>query len=401
MRVMSSIKGLLMNLFPLLIGGNPTTTSTEHKIYTPYLDKPVGSTYLADADLIEQAIQKAVRGFEQTKTLPSHKRAAILNQVAQLIKRDESFLAQLIAREAGKPLKAARTEVQRAQFTFTAAAEEAKRINGESFPLDWMESTEGRWGVTRRMPIGPVTAISPFNFPLNLVAHKIAPAIAAGNSFIIKPASQTPLTALHLGSLILEAGYPKDAVNVIVVPSSKAHPLITDDRIAKLTFTGSPEVGWHLKSKAGRKKITLELGGNAATVIHHDCDISYAIPRLLMGGFGYSGQVCISVQRIFVHDSVWDSFVDAFIPAVKNLQIGDPEDEHVTIGPLINDSEADRVMAWIDEAVEQGARCILGGQRDGRIIYPTILTDTTPTMKVNQEEVFGPLVTLIPYHTIE
>lgn len=317
--------------------------------------------------------------------------------MADGISRRSIELAELIAREAGKPIKAARLEVERSVLTFRTAAEEAKRINGEVIPLDWMTASEGRFGIVRRFPVGPISGITPFNFPLNLVAHKVAPALAAGNSIILKPAPQAPLTSLKLGEIFLEAEGPSGAFNIVPCDVENADPLVTDERIKMLSFTGSPAVGWMLKSRAGKKKVALELGGNAGVIVHSDADLDFAATRIVQGGFGYAGQTCISVQRVLVEQTVLDSFLEKLISKVQTLRLGNPLDEATDVGPVIGDRDAERIGNWIDEAVAGGARILAGGSRQGRMIQPTVLTRTHPSMAVNCNEVFGPVVTVEPY----
>ncbi|HLW79996.1 MAG TPA: aldehyde dehydrogenase family protein, partial [Terriglobia bacterium] len=291
----------------------------------------------------------------------------------------------------------ARAEVERAIFTFTVAAGESVRIQGDWLPLDLQASTAGRWAIVRRFPLGPIASISPFNFPLNLVAHKWAPAIAAGCTIVHKPASQTPLCSLMLAELVEQAGWPAGALSVLPLSGRDAERLVTDDRLRKLTFTGSGAVGWDLKQKAGKKHVTLELGGNAGVIVHHDADFDYAAERSVAGGFSYAGQSCISVQRIFVHSKVLDKFLSAFVPRVQKLKAGDPLDESTDVGPMISAADARRAAEWVEEAVAGGATLLCGGKRRGSVVEPTVLTATRPEMRVNCQEVFAPVVTVEPY----
>ena len=308
----------------------------------------------------EAAIAAAVKAFGTTRRLPAFERQRVLRQIsASMTERKEEF-ARTLAQEAGKPIKAARTEVERSIFTFNVAAEEATRIHGEYLPLDTQESTAGRWGIVRRFPLGPIAGITPFNFPLNLVAHKVAPAIAAGCSMVLKPAPQTPLCSLLLAECVQQAGWPDGGLNVLPLSNEDAGLLVTDDRIKLISFTGSVPVGWDIKRRAGKKKVVLELGGNAAVIVHHDADLEYAADRCITGGFGYAGQTCISVQRILVEHSVYGKFTDLFVEGVKKLKTGDPLDESTDVGPLIRESDAIRTTAWIDEAVRTGARLLCG-----------------------------------------
>jgi len=366
-------------------------------IKAPYDGAIVGRVFQGRRSHAEAAIAAAVKAFGTTRRLPAFERQRVLRRVAEgIAKRKEEF-SRTLCQEAGKPIKAARTEVERAIFTFSVAAEESTRIYGEYLPLDWQEYTAGRWGIVKRFPIGPIAGITPFNFPLNLVAHKVAPAIAAGCPMVLKPAPQTPLSSLLMAEVVQQAGWPDGALNVIPLSNDDAALLVTDDRLKMISFTGSAAVGWQIKKNSGKKKVILELGGNAGVIIHNDADIEYAAERCVAGGFGYAGQTCISVQRILVQQSVYGKFTDMFLAGVKNLQIGDPLDEATDVGPLIRESDAQRAVDWVQEAVRGGARVLCGGNRKGSIVEPTVLTGTKPEMKVNCQEVFGPVVTVEPY----
>ena len=366
-------------------------------IKAPYDGAIVGRVFQGRRSHAEAAIAAAVKAFGTTRRLPAFERQRVLRRVAEgIAKRKEEF-SRTLCQEAGKPIKAARTEVERAIFTFSVAAEESTRIYGEYLPLDWQEYTAGRWGIVKRFPIGPIAGITPFNFPLNLVAHKVAPAIAAGCPMVLKPAPQTPLSSLLMAEVVQQAGWPDGALNVIPLSNDDATLLVTDDRLKMISFTGSAAVGWQIKKNSGKKKVILELGGNAGVIIHNDADIEYAAERCVAGGFGYAGQTCISVQRILVQQSAYGKFTDMFLAGVKNLQIGDPLDESTDVGPLIRESDAQRAVDWVQEAVRGGARVLCGGNRKGSVVEPTVLTGTKPEMKVNCQEVFGPVVTVEPY----
>jgi acyl-CoA reductase-like NAD-dependent aldehyde dehydrogenase len=345
----------------------------------------------------EAAIAAALKAFGTTRRLPAFERQRVLRRIAAAMAGRRDQFARTLAQEAGKPLKGARTEVERAIFTFNVAAEESTRIHGEYLPLDWQEFTAGRWGIVRRFPLGPIVGITPFNFPLNLVAHKVAPAIAAGCPMILKPAPQAPLCALLLAECVQQAGWPDGGLNVLPLSNDDAGLLVSDERIKLISFTGSVPVGWDIKRRAGKKKVILELGGNAAVIVHSDADLAYAADRCVTGGFAYAGQTCISVQRILVERSVYGRFVDLLVDGVKKLKVGDPLDESTDVGPLIRESDAARTTAWIQEAIRAGARLLCGGSRKGLVIEPTVLTGTKPDMKVNCEEIFGPVVTVEPY----
>ena len=383
--------------YKFLINGQWLTSPEKHDVKSPYNGKVIGTSYRPTTDDVENAIKVATAAFEITKKMPPYQRSEILSNIARRLQNKKEEMAQVIAAEAGKPIKAARIEAERSILTFTIAAEEAKRINGEIIPLDIHPYGKDRICNISRFPIGPIAGISPFNFPLNLVVHKVAPCIASGNTMILKPASQTPLSSLKLGEIAMEAGLPAGALNILPCSAQVAEPLITDERIKKLTFTGSPAVGWGLKKRCGRKRITLELGGNAGVIVHNDADLDYAVDRIIMGGFGYAGQTCISVQRIFVQNDVLEKFKEKFIKKVKALKSGDPLDENTDVGPMISEKEAERAEEWVKEAVNNGATILTGGQRNETMLKPTVITDVKPDMKVSCQELFAPVVTLVSY----
>jgi acyl-CoA reductase-like NAD-dependent aldehyde dehydrogenase len=371
------------------------------EIRSPYDQAVVGQVFHGTREHAEAAIRAAIKAFGTTRRLPAFERQRVLRRVAQSIAERKQEFARTIAQEAGKPIRAARTEVDRAVFTFTVAAEESTRIYGEYLPLDWQEYTAGRWGIVRRFPIGPVVGITPFNFPLNLVAHKVAPAIAVGCPIVVKPAPATPLTALLLAEAVQQAGWPDGGLNVLPLSTEDAGLLVADDRIKLISFTGSASVGWAIKRNSGKKKVILELGGNAGVIVHSDADIAYAAERCVMGGFSYAGQSCISVQRILVERSVYGQFAEMFLAAISSLQSGDPLDESTDVGPLIREADAARALDWVQEAVRGGARLLCGGQRRGPVLEPTVLTGTKPDMRVNCEEIFAPVVSVEPYDDFE
>jgi acyl-CoA reductase-like NAD-dependent aldehyde dehydrogenase len=367
------------------------------EIRAPYDGSVIARVVQGRREHAEAAIAASVKAFGTTRRLPAFERQRVLRQISAAIADRKEEFARTLAQEAGKPIKAARTEVERSIFTFNVAAEESTRIYGEFIPLDWMEFTAGRWGIVRRFPLGPIAGITPFNFPLNLVAHKVAPAIAAGCSMVLKPAPQTPLCSLLLAECVQQAGWPDGGLNVLPLSNEDASLLVTDDRIKLISFTGSVPVGWDIKRRSGKKKVVLELGGNAGVIVHSDADLGYAAERCVTGGFGYAGQTCISVQRILVEHTVYGKFVDLFVEGVRKLKTGDPLDESTDVGPVIRESDAIRTTNWIDEAVRAGARLLCGGGRNGLVVEPTVLTGTKPDMKVNCQEVFGPVVTVEPY----
>jgi len=367
------------------------------EIRAPYDGAVIASVFQGRREHAEAAIAAAVKAFGTTRRLPAFERQRVLRRVSENIAERKQEFSRTMAQEAGKPIKAARTEVERAIFTFNVAAEESTRIYGEYLPLDWQEFTAGRWGIVRRFPLGPIAGITPFNFPLNLVAHKVAPAIAAGCPLVLKPAPQTPLTALLLAEAVQQAGWPDGGLNVLPLSNDDAGLLVTDERIKLISFTGSAAVGWQIKKNCGKKKVVLELGGNAGVIVHSDADLAYAADRCVAGGFAYAGQTCISVQRILVERTAFAKFTDLLLEGVKKLKIGDPLDDSTDLGPLIRESDAARASDWIQEAVRGGARLLCGGKRRGPVLDPTVLTGTRPEMKVNCQEIFAPVVTVEPY----
>ena len=380
-----------------LVDGKWIEQGELQEIRAPFDGSVIAQVYQGTREHAQAAITAAVKAFGTTRRLPAFERQRVLRRVAQSIAERKEEFARTMAQEAGKPIKASRTEVERAIFTFNVAAEESTRIYGEYIPLDWQEFTAGRWGLVRRFPLGPIAGITPFNFPLNLVAHKVAPAIASGCSMILKPAPQTPLSAFLLAECVQQAGWPDGALNVLPLSNEDAALLVTDERIKLISFTGSAPVGWQIKKNAGKKKVILELGGNAGVIVHSDADLAYAADRCVAGGFGYAGQTCISVQRILVERSVYGQFLDLFLAGVKKLKIGDPLEESTDLGPLIRESDAIRASQWIEEAVRAGARLLVGGKRNGPLLEPTVLTGTRPDMKVNCQEIFSPVVTVESY----
>jgi acyl-CoA reductase-like NAD-dependent aldehyde dehydrogenase len=387
--------------FGFFLNGNWNTHGREAVVTSPYDHSVLAVISEAGSDDVEVAIESAVQAFAITRKMTSQQRADVLHKIVEGITARREEFARTICQEAGKPIRTARVEVERAIYTFQVAAEESTRIYGEYIPLDTLESAAGRWGLVRRFPLGPVFGITPFNFPLNLVAHKVAPAIAAGCPIILKPAPQTPISSFLLAEIVQESGWPEGALAVMPLSNDDAGILVADDRIKLLTFTGSAAVGWQLKSRAGKKRVTLELGGNAGVIVHSDADVQYAAQRCVAGGFSYGGQTCISVQRILAHEAVFQKFTEQLLNGVRKLKSGDPMLETTDVPPLIREQDAVRVVEWIDEAVQSGAKLLCGGKRKGALVEPTVLTDTTPNMRVNCAEIFGPVVTVESYETFD
>ena len=386
-----------------LLCGKEWNDGEALEVRSPWDQGLVGRTTVATRADARQAVNHAVAAMRRTRALPRWKRREILEDVAAALIEQKERFAQLIVAEAGKPVRLARVEVDRAVLTFKTAAEEAARLGGESLPLDLTEGNEGRWGLVQRFAVGPILAITPFNFPLNLVAHKVAPAMAAGCPVIAKPAPQTPFTALALGEVILKAGWPEEALAVLPLSNTDTAWLAEkEDRVKLVSFTGSAKVGWELKAHSGRKRVLLELGGNAALIVHSDWpDLDEAAQRTAHAAFGYAGQSCISVQRVYVDRNIFQTFLWKVVDQAQKLAAGNPADEATEVGPMVRPSEADRVQAWVKEGIDGGAKLITGGERTGSVVGPVVLTGTTPGMKVRDEEIFGPVVAIEPYDDFE
>jgi acyl-CoA reductase-like NAD-dependent aldehyde dehydrogenase len=384
----------------LLIGGEWVETGDWQEVRSPYSGDVVARVAKAAADETRRAIDAAEQAMREP--LPAHKRAEILVRVAGALGRRHDEVARLISDEAGKPLKAAKIEAARAMSTYTFSAVEARKLTGETIPMDASQAGEGKLAITLREPIGVVGAISPFNFPLNLVAHKIAPALAAGCAVVLKPASQTPLSALLLAELETEAGLPPGWLNVLVGPSAEiGDVLVEDERVKVLTFTGSSGVGWGLRERAPRKRVNLELGNSTPLIVEGDADIEAAATATATHGFSFAGQSCISIQRVYVQKNVYDDFVGRLVPKVEQLVVGDPADEDTDVGPVIDEDARDRILEWLDEAKAGGAQILTGGELEGELLRPTVVANAGPDLRVSCEEVFGPVVTVNPYDTLD
>ncbi len=386
-----------------LLCGKEWTDGEALEVRSPWDQGLVGRVTIATRADARQAVNHAVAAQRRTRALPRWKRREILEEIAAALLAQKERFAQLLVAEAGKAIRPARGEVDRAILTFKTAAEEAVRLGGETLPLDLAQGAEGRWGIVQRFPVGPILGITPFNFPLNLAAHKIAPAIAAGCPIILKPAPQTPFTSLALGEVIVKAGWPEDALSVLTLDNTDTAWLAEkEDRIKLVSFTGSVKVGWELKAHSGHKRVLLELGGNAALIVHGDWPhLDEAAQRTVNAAFGYAGQSCISVQRVFVDRAVFQSFLWKVVDTAGKMVTGGPGEEATDICPLIRSSDAERVEKWIAEAIEGGAKLVAGGERKGSVITPAILTGTKPGMKVRDEEIFGPVVCIEPYSDFE
>ncbi len=383
--------------YPIYAGGEFIETKELLPVINPYSGKEVAHTWLAGGAELEHAIRKAEAARPALEQMPSYKRHEALMAVSGMLHADRERLARVLSMESGKPLRYALGEIDRAVQVFRVAAEEAGRLPREYLSLDWTPAGEGKEGLVRYFPLGLIAGISPFNFPMNLAVHKIAPAMASGNAIILKPARSTPLSVLELAKLIHQVDWPAGGVSILPMDRKAGNQLVTDKRFRMLSFTGSPEVGWAMKEQAGKKKVLLELGGNAGVVVGASADLDQAVDRCVVGGYAYSGQVCIHVQRIFVQESVFNPFVEQFIRKTGQLKMGDPADPGTEISVMIDEENAVRVENWIREARQSGARVLHGGKRHGNYVEPTVLTGTRPEMKVCGLEIFGPVVSIEPF----
>lgn len=386
---------------PIVVAGKSWHGKDSRPVLNPWTGKAIADVAYAGAEQLEEAIAGAVGAAREMRRASRARRSAWCLSIAQGLEARKEEFAQTMMLESGKPIRLARDEVTRAISTFTFASHEALRFGGEVVPLDVTGVTAGYQGVTQRFGCGPVAAITPFNFPLNLVTHKVAPALAVGNPVILKPAPNTPLTSLLLAELILEAGVPPAGFSCLNLDVPDIEALVDDPRVPVVSFTGSAKVGWGLRSRAGHKKIILELGGNASVIVHSDANLEHALPRLAAGGYAYAGQVCISVQHILVERSIYADFLEGYVAEVGRLKVGDPAQESTLVGPLIRPQESERIQQWIDEAVQGGAKLHLGGKAQGPCYFPTVLSNVSPDAKIGCEEVFGPITTVDPYDTWE
>ncbi|MGZ6249879.1 MAG: aldehyde dehydrogenase family protein [Syntrophales bacterium] len=390
-----------MDIYDICVGGAFRKTDKILKVANPFNNEVFAETYLGHEADLEEAISKAQSVENVMKGLSSFERFEILRYIANTLIQRKDHLSRVLAQESGKPLMYAGAEIDRSSQTFLIAAEESKRLPREYLSLDWTPGGKDKEGLVKYFPVGLVAGISPFNFPMNLAAHKIAPAIAAGCPIIVKPASATPLSTLELAKIINETPLPKGALSIIPMDRTTGMKLVTDERFKLLTFTGSPEVGWRMKKDAGKKKVVLELGGNAGVIVCGSGDIDFAVKRCVFGGFAYSGQICIHAQRIFVERRIFDEFLNKFVISAQGLRFGDPLKPETQISVMIDEPNAKRVEDWVKEATSGGAKTVCGGNREGAFCEPTVLTNTKRSMKVNCLEVFGPVVTIEPYTTIE
>lgn len=390
-----------MERYKIYQAGAFVETSTTLDVINPFTRQAFASTYLAGTKELESAIQKAESVKNELKNIPSYKRYEILTSIANEMRSNREHLANILCLESGKPIRYALAEIDRATQTFIIASEESKRLPKEYISLDWTPSGERKEGLVKYFPVGLVAGISPFNFPMNLAVHKIAPAIASGCPIILKPASSTPLSTLELAKIIDRTSLTKGAVSILPMDRKTGNQLVTDDRFKLLSFTGSPLVGWEMKRNAGKKKTVLELGGNAAVIITESADLDQAMAKCVTAGFAYNGQICIHAQRFYLQSEIFEKFLEKFTTATKKLKRGDPSDKETEVSNMIDEENAKRVETWINESVQQGAKIIYGGKREGHFVEPTILTNTSSSMKVCAEEIFGPVVIIEKYETLE
>jgi len=387
--------------YPMYVGNEPASPNEDLEVIDKYTGDVATRVPLADPETIDRAIGLAVEAAEPMRNLAAYERQAVLHHCVRRFEERAEELAMSLCIEAGKPLKDSRGEVERLIDTFRIAAEESVRMTGEVLPLDISERARGYFGMWRRVPIGPCSFISPFNFPLNLTAHKVAPALAVGCPFVLKPASKTPVGALIIGEVLAETDLPKGAFSILPCRRDGAALFTEDERLKLLSFTGSADVGWELKAKAGKKKVVLELGGNAACVVDEDADLADAVDRIVVGTFYQSGQSCVSVQRLLVHAKIYDEFTERLVKAARELKVGDPKDEETFIGPMISEKEAQRLHEWITSAREAGAKVLCGGERDGAMLNATLLTDVPADHPLCAQEAFGPVAVLSSFDDFE
>ncbi|PIS05258.1 MAG: aldehyde dehydrogenase [Candidatus Buchananbacteria bacterium CG10_big_fil_rev_8_21_14_0_10_42_9] len=390
---------MVVKEFPIYVAGKFVKSRQRLEVLNPYNDRPVGLTFSATKQQLEQATKAAVKTFEITRKMGVYERVAIFDQlIAGLTKKQKAF-ARMISLESAKPIKDAEVEAMRAINVLTLAKEEAKRIAGEVLDLDLLASSDGRWGIVKRFPVGPVAGISPFNYPLNLAIHKVAPTIAAGCTLVLKVPSRTPLTMMMFAELIDDTNLPKGAISIMAMDRKVGDALVTDDRFKLLSFTGSPAVGWKMKERSGKKKVVLELGGNAGALVDESADIKWAAKRLVVGAFSFSGQICISTQRLFVHKNVYDKFVSEYIKLVKKIKLGNPIDPQTQVGPMIEAGAVKRTEKWVNEAIKSGSKVLTGGKANGKFFEPTVLDRPKPSLAICSEEAFAPVVNLYPVNS--
>ena len=385
----------------ILINGEWRTTNESFAVKSPFTQEIIAEVAVASREEMEEVIASAESAAVEMRNLPRYSIAEGLRKIAAGIEKRKADFARTIVEESAKPIKLARGEVERGIATFSWAAGEAERFCGEVIPVDTSAAGKGKTAFTKRVPHGVVYGITPFNFPLNLVGHKVAPALASGNSIIIKPSQRTPLTALLLGEIFAESGLPKSALQIVPMDVANMDLIYKDERIKMISFTGSAEVGWDLKQKAGKKAVSLELGGNAPVIVDDSADIGFSLERTTMGAFSYSGQICISVQRVYVHEKIFDEWTEKFLERARNLKTGNPLDESTELSVMIDEEAAVKAVNWIEEAAQNDAKILCGGKRDGAMLAATVLTNTNSEMRVVSEEIFAPVAVIEKFRDFE
>jgi len=384
-----------------LINGKIVEGKEFYNVRSPFNNEIIGKVSIPTDEMIEDAIKISLKAFSKYRKSYSFERKEKFQRLINLVEENHEKLSKIITLESGKPIKYSRKEIDRSICTLKLGMEEAGKLNGEYINLDITENSRGKTAIIKRVPIGPILGITPFNFPINLVAHKLSPSLSCGNSFILKPASSTPISSFFLIQYAIEAGFDNGIVQFLPLKGNQMKKLIEDNRIKKISFTGSPKIGWNLKKECGRKKISLELGGNAALIIEDINDINKIVSKIITGGFAFSGQVCISIQRVYINEKFYDEIVKLLKIETEKLKIGDPLEEKTDIGPMINLKEAERVLNWIEDGVNSGGKILIGGQNKENIVYPTILENLSEKTKINSEEVFGPVIILHKYSNFD
>lgn len=388
-----------------LIGNNFSSSGIVKQIKNPFNNETIGEVFIASGSHFDESADYLINVYEQYKKLPVYKKYELLSGIRNKITGRKEHLAKLITLETGKPIRFSRIELDRAELTFRLGAEECSRIEGESIPLDLLKGSEGKTGIVRRFPIGIILGITPWNFPVNLVAHKVSPALASGNVILLKPSSNSMLCGIEIGKIVWETaeeiGMGFSPINVLTLPGNELDNHISDSRIKMISFTGSSDIGWGIKKKAGRQRVSLELGGNAGVIVESDADIKAAVQKIIIGGFSQAGQSCISVQRVYINAGIYDEFKSNLLDEIKKIKFGNPFEDDVLSGPMITEDEAKRAESWIEEAKQAGAKILAGGTRNGAVLAPAVIENAPDNTKVKCGEVFAPVFTIEPFNNFE